>query len=33
MIPEIATTREEIQKEQQRIENELLNIEQDLWEY
>ena len=33
MIPEIATTREEIQKEQQRIENELLNAEQDLWEY
>lgn len=33
MIPEIATTYEEVQKEQQRIETELLNVEQDLWEY
>jgi gliding motility associated protien GldN len=33
MIPEIATTREDIRKEQERIETELLNIEQDLWEY
>lgn len=33
MIPEVATTYEEIQKEQQRIERELLNVEQDLWEY
>lgn len=33
MIPEIATTYEEIQKEQDRIEKELLNTEQDLWEY
>ena len=33
MIPEIGTTYEEIQKEQKRIETELLNVEQDLWEY
>lgn len=33
MIPEIGTTYEEIQKEQKRIETELLNTEQDLWEY
>jgi hypothetical protein len=33
MIPEYATTYEEIRKEQQRIETELLNVEQDLWEY
>ena len=33
MIPEIATTYEEMQKEQQKIEKELLNMEQDLWEY
>jgi hypothetical protein len=33
MIPEIATTREEIQKEQERIERDLLSVEQDLWEY
>ena len=33
MIPEIGTTYEEIQKEQKRVETELLNVEQDLWEY
>lgn len=33
MIPEYATTYEEIQREQKRIETELLNAEQDLWEY
>lgn len=33
MIPEMATTHEEIQKEQERVERELLNVEQDLWEY
>ena len=33
MIPEYATTYEEIQKEQARIEWELLSTEQDLWEY
>ena len=33
MIPEIATTYDEMQKEQQKIEKELLNMEQDLWEY
>lgn len=33
MIPEIATTHEEMMKEQEKIERELLNIEQDLWEY
>ena len=33
MIPEIATTPEEIKKEQERIEWELLSAEQDLWEY
>ncbi|MBO5816935.1 MAG: gliding motility protein GldN [Paludibacteraceae bacterium] len=33
MIPEIATTYEDMQKEQKLIEAELLNLEQDLWEY
>lgn len=33
MIPDVANTYEEVQKEQQRIETELLNVEQDLWEY
>lgn len=33
MIPEYAKTSEEIHKEQQRIEAELLSVEQDLWEY
>ena len=33
MIPEIGTTYEEMQREQERIETELLNVEQDLWEY
>ena len=33
MIPESATTYEEIQREQERIERELLSVEQDLWEY
>lgn len=33
MVPELATTPEEIRKEQERIETELLNVEQDLWEY
>jgi gliding motility associated protien GldN len=33
MIPEIATTPEDIKKEQERIEWELLSTEQDLWEY
>ena len=33
MIPEVATTYEDIQKEQTRIEDELLSVEQDLWEY
>ena len=33
MIPDVATTYEEMHKEQQRIETELLNVEQDLWEY
>jgi hypothetical protein len=33
MIPQIATTYEEVQEEQLRIETELLNVEQDLWEY
>lgn len=33
MIPEIATTPEDIKKEQERIEWELLSAEQDLWEY
>ena len=33
MIPETATTYEDIQKEQERIERELLSVEQDLWEY
>lgn len=33
MIPDYAKTPEEIHKEQQRIEAELLNVEQDLWEY
>ncbi len=33
LIPEYATTPEEIKKEQERIEWELLSAEQDLWEY
>ena len=33
MIPQMATTYEEIHKEQERIEAELLSVEQDLWEY
>ena len=33
LIPEIGTTYEEMQREQERIETELLNVEQDLWEY
>ena len=33
MIPEIGSTYEEMQREQERIETELLNVEQDLWEY
>lgn len=33
MIPEIATTHEEMIKEQEKIERDLLNVEQDLWEY
>lgn len=33
MIPDYVTTREEIEREQQLIENELLNFELDLWEY
>ena len=33
LIPEYATTFEEIKKEQSRIEWELLSAEQDLWEY
>jgi gliding motility associated protien GldN len=33
LIPEYATTPEEIKKEQSRIEWELLSAEQDLWEY
>lgn len=33
MIPEIGSTHEEMQREQERIETELLNVEQDLWEY
>ena len=33
LIPEYATTYEEIKKEQSRIEWELLSAEQDLWEY
>lgn len=33
MIPDYATTHEEIVKEQERIEWELLTAEQDLWEY
>ena len=33
MIPDIATTYEEVQREQQKIETDLLNVEQDLWEY
>ncbi len=32
-IPDYAKTEEEIKKEQQRIEKELLDFEQDLWEY
>ena len=33
MIPDYATTPEEIKKEQDRIEWELQCVEQDLWEY
>ena len=33
MIPDYATTPEEIAKEQERVEWELLSAEQDLWEY
>jgi hypothetical protein len=33
MILEYAKTMKEAQKEQARIENELLTFEQDLWEY
>lgn len=33
MIPDYAKTYEDVQKEQKRIEAELLNTEQDLWEY
>lgn len=33
MIPDYVTTREDIEREQQLIENELLNFELDLWEY
>ena len=33
MVPKLADTYEEIQREQRRIETELLNVEQDLWEY
>jgi gliding motility associated protien GldN len=33
MIPQLATTYEEMQAEQRRIEAELLTVEQDLWEY
>lgn len=33
MIPEYCTTKEEIEKEQQRIASELMNFEQDIWEY
>jgi hypothetical protein len=33
MIPDYATTREEVLKEQEHIEWELLTAEQDLWEY
>lgn len=32
-IPDYATTEAEVKKEQQRIEKELLDFEQDLWEY
>jgi len=32
-IPDYATTEEQVKKEQDRIETELLNFEQDLWEY
>lgn len=32
-IPDYAKTEEEVKKEQQRIEKELLDFEQDLWEY
>ena len=32
-IPDYANTKEEVQKEQERIAAELLNFEQDLWEY
>ena len=33
MIPEYAFTEEEVKKEQERIATEILNFEQDLWEY
>jgi gliding motility associated protien GldN len=33
MIPEIAHTYEQVQHEQQKIETDLLKVEQDLWEY
>ena len=33
MIPEVAETYEDVQKEQQKIETELLKVEQDMWEY
>ena len=33
MVPELADTYEEIQREQRRIETELLKVEQDMWEY
>ena len=32
-IPDYAGTAEEVKKEQERIASELLNFEQDLWEY
>ena len=32
-IPDYAISEDEIKKEQKRIETELLNFEQDLWEY
>ena len=33
MIPDYAKTEQDIHREQTRIEQELLNTEQDLWEY
>jgi hypothetical protein len=33
MIPQLATTHEEVKKWQEKIEWELLTVEQDLWEY